>query len=57
MKHHVTINKLKMIVKYTVCLKFQVYTTLLTNLLGTKDEYEDLTEVSGQVFEYEYPAK
>ena len=22
---------------------------------GTKDEYDDLTEVAGQVFEYDYP--
>ena len=26
-------------------------------LLGTKDEFEDLGEVSGQVFEYEFPQK
>lgn len=25
--------------------------------IGTKDEYEDLAEVSGQLFEYEYPVK
>lgn len=24
---------------------------------GTKDEFEDLLEVSGQSFDYEYPAK
>jgi hypothetical protein len=25
--------------------------------IGTKDEFEDLTEVSGETFAYEYPVK
>jgi hypothetical protein len=29
----------------------------MSYLLATKDEFEDLAEVSGQVFEYEYPTK
>ena len=29
----------------------------LTLWIGTKDEFEDLQEVSGQLFEYEYPTK
>jgi hypothetical protein len=29
----------------------------LSKFIGTKDEFEDLSEVSGKSFEYEYPLK
>ena len=30
---------------------------LLVHIPGTKDDYEDLTEISGVEFEYDYPQK